>query len=805
MLLNFLKKKTPSLIIFCILTFSFAGDWIDYNKNGKMDIYEDSTKSIEERVEDLLSQMTLDEKTMQMVTLYGYTRVLPDALPVERWKKEYWKDGIANIDEHHNGVERSKGKYDWPASLHTDTINKTQKWFIEETRLGIPVDFTNEGTRGLCNTGATNLPAAIAMGATWDKNIVYQTGKVVGKEAYALGYTNIYSPILDVPRDQRWGRTVECYGEDPFLVAEMGIARAKGIRSENIGVTCKHFAAYGTPNGGRDGHARTDPKVTPRELEMIDLYPFERVIKEVGIQSIMSSYNDWDGVPISGSSLFMQTILRDRMGFTGYVVSDSGAVDFLWWKHRTQPNFDNAVKKFVLAGGDVQTTFVTPSYFVKPLRNWIASGDIPMSVIDDRVRNVLYAKFELGLFEEPYRNIEGADAIVNCAAHKAVALEACRKAVVLLKNADNTLPLKKDKSLKILVTGPNSDDKKICMSRYSGGDKVITVLDGMKSIFDGEITYKKGCNHCSKNWPQTEIIPEPLTAEELSKMEEAVEEAKNSDVVIAVMGDAHEMIGESPSRSSLDLPPLQKELLRRLHATGKPIIAVLLNGRAVSANWTDANCPAVIEGWFGGEYTGQAIAEIIFGDYNPGGKLPLTFPKTVGQLPLNFPAKPFSQAGQGKAGDPNGSGNSRIMGPQYPFGYGLSYTTFKYSNMVVSANEITAKDSLTVSCDITNTGKLAGDEIVQLYINDKFSSVSTYERLLRDFDRISLAPGESKTVTFTLKPKDDFWMINEKYDRIVEPGEFEIMFGSSSSDIRLNKTIKVIGDELFISNGYFKQ
>ena len=774
--------------------------WTDLNKNGTKDVYEDGSQPISKRVDDLLSQMTTDEKTMQLVTLYGYTRVLPDALPTDEWKQKLWKDGLCNIDEQHNGIERSYGKYDWPASLHAETINTTQRWFIEQTRLGIPVDFTNEGIRGICQTNGTNFPAQLAMGATWDKDLVYRTGQVTGNEGYVLGYTNVYSPILDVPQDPRWGRMIECYGESPFLVAELGIQQAKGIRSQKMGVTCKHFAVYGVPNGGRDGHARTDPKVTPRELETVHLYPFERVIKEVTIQGVMSSYNDWDGVPISGSSVFLQDILRKNMGFEGYVTSDSGAVEFMNYKHKILPTYKDTVQRFIGSGGNVNTTFFMPDMFIKPLRELIADGAIDMPVIDARVKDVLKVKFELGLFDAPYRDPKQADAAVGSPTHKQVALEAARKCLVLLKNENQALPLKKDQLHKILVTGPNADETDICRSRYGPKhSEVISVLEGIKKQYSGEIVYKKGCSHHGLKWPQTELMPYPIEEKEEAMMAEAVAAAKDCEVVIAVLGDAETMVGESRSRSSLDLPPLQQEFIRRIHATGKPVVVVLLSGRAASVNWVNAYCPAILQGWFGGEFMGQAVAEALFGTYNPGGKLPVTFPKTVGQIPLHIGAKPSAYGGQGKQGDPNGTGNSRVMGPLYPFGYGLSYTTFEYRNLKVSADQLTAEQALTVSCDVTNTGSLVGDEVVQLYINDTISSVTTYERVLRGFERISLEPGQTKTVIFTLDPKKHFWLVDENWNRVVEPGIFEIAVGTSSEDIKLKKDISVTGETCIVS------
>jgi beta-glucosidase len=784
-----------------VQTTIYHDGWIDLNKNAKQDIYENPDQSIDMRIENLLSQMTLEEKTMQLVTLYGYGRVLKDPLPTEDWKHEIWKDGLGNIDEQHNGIGGGKEKFDWPPSLHTETINKTQRWFIEKTRLGIPVDFTNEGIRGICHTKATNFPSPLAMAATWDKELVFKTGQITGREGYSLGYTNVYSPILDVSQDPRWGRMVETYGECPFLVAELGIQQAKGLRSEKIGVTCKHFAVYGIPNGGRDGNARTDPKVAPREMEMIHLYPFERVIGEVGIQGVMSSYNDWDGIPISGNPLFLIDILRKGMGFRGYVVSDSDAVIFLTSKHKVEPDYKGAVRRFIESGGNVRTTFNAPDNFIKPLRESMADGSLPMGTVDDRVRDVLRVKFQLGLFDQPYRDPKQADMLVASKEHKQTSLKAARECLVLLKNSDQTLPLKKEKLNRILVTGPNADEIVVCQSRYGPAHgNVISVLEGIKDAFQGEVVYKKGCSHFSKNWPATEVLPLPFGEDEDNSIAEAVEEAKKCDVVIAVLGDSEKTVGESHSRTSLDLPPLQEHFIRQISQTGKPVIVVLLNGRAASINWVNEYCPAVILAWFGGEFMGQAVAEALFGDYNPGGKLPITFPRTVGQIPLNFPSKPGAMAGQGREADPNGSGVSRVIEPLYPFGYGLSYTTFQYSNLKVVPKQLTASETMTVTCDIANTGSVAGDEIVQLYVSDKVSSVTTYVKVLRGFERIHLLPGQTRTVQFVLSPRDHFWLIDQSQKRVVEPGAFEILVGASSTDIKLRQEIAIVGETATVGN-----
>jgi len=766
--------------------------WIDFNKNGKKDIYEDPQQPIEKRIADLLSQMTVEEKTCQLATLYGYARVLKDELPTPGWKDSIWKDGIANIDEHLNSLPynpRAKSQYSYPFSKHAEAINTTQKFFVEETRLGIPVDFTNEGIHGLTHDRATPLPAPIAIGSSWNKQLVHLAGKVVGREAKALGYTNVYVPILDLARDPRWGRVVECYGEDPFLVAELGKQMTLGVQEEGVASTLKHFAAYSVPKGGRDGNARTDPHIAPRELHEMYLYPFRRVIQEAGALGVMSSYNDWDGVPVSGSHFFLTELLREKYGFTGYVVSDSRAVEFVYNKHHVAANYKEAVRQVIEAGLDVRTDFTHPADYILPARELVKEGSISMKTLDQRVADVLRVKFKLGLFDQPYvADTKAADKIVNDAQAKAMSVQLSYEALVLLKNEKNLLPLDKSKIHSILVTGPMAAETNHSISRYGPSNiNVISVLEGLKSYLGAnKVLYHKGCSLIDVNWPESEILPQPLTGGEQDSIDAAVNLGKQSDAIVVVLGEDEKIVGESKSRTSLDLPGHQLQLLQALQATGKPVILILINGRPLSINWANKYTPAIIEAWFPGEAGGKAIAESIFGDFNPGGRLSVTFPKSTGQLELNFPYKPASHASQG-----GGLPKTEVYGPLYPFGFGLSYTTFEYSNLQVSPEKQLPQGDIHVSVDISNSGSRKGDEVVQLYLKDKVSSVTQYETLLRGFERITLNPGEKKTVRFTLHP-DDLALLDKNMNWVVEPGSFEVQLGSSSVDIKLKKEFTII-------------
>lgn len=773
--------------------------WIDFNKNGVKDVYEDPAAPLDARIENLLQQMTLDEKTCQMVTLYGYKRVLKDDLPTPEWKQMLWKDGIGAIDEHLNGFQQwglppSDNENVWPASRHAWALNEVQRFFVEDTRLGIPVDFTNEGIRGVESYRATNFPTQLGLGHTWNRELIRQVGLITGREARMLGYTNVYAPILDVGRDQRWGRYEEVYGESPYLVAELGIAMVRGLQhNHQVAATGKHFAAYSNNKGAREGMARVDPQMSPREVENIHIYPFRRVIREAGLLGVMSSYNDYDGIPIQGSYYWLTTRLRGEMGFRGYVVSDSDAVEYLYTKHGTAKDMKEAVRQSVEAGLNVRCTFRSPDSFVLPLRELVKEGGLSEEVIDDRVRDILRVKFLVGLFDAPYQtDLAGADREVEKEENETIALQASRESVVLLKNAGGLLPLDINSIRKIAVCGPNANEEGYALTHYGPlAVDVTTVLEGIQEKTKGkaEVLYAKGCDLVDAHWPESEIIDYPLTEEEQSEIDKAVENARQADVAVVVLGGGQRTCGENKSRSSLDLPGRQLQLLQAIQATGKPVVLILINGRPLSVNWADRFVPAILEAWYPGSKGGTALADILFGDYNPGGKLTVTFPKTVGQIPFNFPCKPSSQIDGGKNPGPDGN-MSRINRALYPFGYGLSYTTFKYSDLDISPKVITPNESATVRLKVTNTGKRAGDEVVQLYIRDVVSSITTYEKNLAGFERVHLEPGETKELSFTIDRKH-LELPDADMKWIVEPGDFVLMAGASSEDIRLNGTLTV--------------
>jgi beta-glucosidase len=668
-----------------------------------------------------------------------------------------------------------------------------QRFFIEETRLGIPVDFTNEGVRGIEHVRSTNFPTQLALGATWNRELVREVGNIAGREALALGYTNMYGPIMDVMRDQRWGRCEESFGECPFLASELGIQLSVGIQSQRVVSTLKHFCIYADNKGARENYARADPQCGWREAESIHLWAFERVIQGAHPLGVMSSYNDYNGEPIQSSPYYLTEILRRRMGFTGYVVSDSLAVEWLAEKHRTAKDQKDAVRQSILAGLNVHTNFAPPDEYILPLRELVKEGTVPMSVLDARVRDVLRVKFWQGRFDHPYRPLKEADEIVLNTRHVGVAKRAALESVVLLKNEKNLLPLDSSKIKTIAVLGPNADDPSYALGHYGALDvPVSTVRKALaeRAGTDGfSVLYAQGCERLGRDELRQQLMWEPPTVEEQRGIDEATALARRADVAVVVVGDKSfggepdATSGENRSRTSLNLTGRQDDLIRAVAATGTPVVVVHISGRPNSINWANRVSSAILQCFNPGMEGGRAIVDVLFGDYNPGGKLSCTIPKTAGQMKLNFPALP-------SAHDDTSLLYEAL--PLWCFGHGLSYTEFAFANLRLSwpGKEEGAKprttDSITVSCEVTNTGKVPGDEVVQLYVRDVLSSVMTYDKNLRGFQRVHLQPGETQSLSFTLLPEYlTLWSVDRQ--RIVEPGVFQVMIGNSSADIQRNE------------------
>lgn len=761
-------------------------DWIDLNHNGRLDAYENPSLPVERRVADLLSRMTVEEKTCQLATLYGYGAVLKDSLPTPAWSNEVWKDGIGNIDEHLNGhftnplVAGMRSPRE-----HVEYKNQVQKWFVEGRRLGIPVDFTNEGIKGLVFPGATSFPSQGTIGCTWNPELIRQVGKVTGREAYALGFSNIYSPIMDVCRDQRWGRAEESYGEDPFLVSRLAEQQVIGIQGEGVGSTLKHFAIYAASKGARGGLARTDPQIPWREAEDLHLAPYRYVVRNAHPLGVMASYNDFDGEPVAGSKFFLTQKLRNEAGFNGYVVSDSDAVEYQRTKHRVATSPADAAARCIEAGLNVRTTFTPPQDYILPAREALKSGAASMRSLDQRVSEVLSVKFRLGLFDKPYRDAEAAQAVVACREHQEIAKQAARQSLVLLKNQGGLLPLDSSKYRKIAVVGPLANSPVI--GRYGPMNVApISVLEGIKQVAGKEIdiAFGKGCEVTDAAWPESEVLPVAPTDQEQAAINVAADLAAKSDVTICVLGEDTRLSGESRSRTSLDLTGHQLLLLQEVAKSKKPVVLVLMHGQPLTLNWANKNIPSILSAGFGGKYGGLATAEAIFGMINPGGKTNYTWVRSVGQIPTCFPFKPMSQS--------DDSDSARVKGLLYPFGHGLSYSTFSIGRPKLSAKNIKMPAKLTVEVDVTNTSNREGDEVVQLYLSDKQASLTPWESVLRGFARVTLRPNETKSVAFQLGPAD-FAMMDFKNRLVVEPGAFEIRVGTSSTDIKHREQVQVEG------------
>jgi beta-glucosidase len=753
--------------------------WIDFNKNGVKDIYEDPLKSVEERVGDLLTKMTIDEKAGQLATLYGYGAVLRDRLPMPWWKDSVWVNGIANIDEQLTGL-RTDTMFAFPHADHTKAINIIQRWFVENTRLGIPVDFTTEGIRGLNHMKATYYPSQLAQACTFNRDLVYSIGVVTGREARALGYTNVYSPILDVASDARWGRIEETYGSDPFLIGTLGVANASGIQSQGVASTAKHFAVYGIPLAGSDGGVRTHPMIAPREMMSKMLEPFRMAIQEAGIMGVMVSYNDYDGEPIMASSYFLTDILRKRFGFKGYTVSDSHAYEDLYQKYFVTDNMVDAAALTINAGLNVKTAFNSPTPFINAVKQAVAEGKISSSMLDERVGEVLAVKFRLNLFDNPFVLDPAATTIVHNEEAVNMALDAAHQSVVLLKNENNLLPLTNVAGKTIAIIGPNAKEAKSLLSRYGPvRTKAVTIFEGLSEALAGaQILYAEGCKHTDPNFPRSDVMDFDLNDDEEKLISEALFVARKADIVILSVGDNGRTVGESASRLSLKLPGRQEMLVDRIMELGKPVVMVNTGGRPASFVKAAGTVPAIIQNFYAGEFNGTAVANVITGRYNPSGRLPVAVLKNVGQTPLSFPMYPADAKG----------GNAAVTGFLYPFGHGLSYTAFEYGGLNIDTAGFAKNNLLKLTLRVKNTGKMKGREIVQVYVRDDVSSLITYDKELCAYQSVELEPGEEKEVVVNVS-KHSLSFLNKQLEWVMEHGSFTFFVGGSSEDVKLKQSI----------------
>jgi beta-glucosidase len=736
--------------------------------------YLDSRLPIATRAADLLARMTLSEKCAQLIGPLGLEE--SDGSFSLEFARRHFRDGISYVNTHHrNRSTRQTVAY----------LNAMQKFLREETRLGIPALGIGEGLHGYMAHEATSFPQAIGLASVWDADLHRRVFEVVAREMRARGAHYVLSPVLDLARDPRWGRTEETYGEDPYLVSRLGVAAVRGLQgksftgsAEHVLATAKHFAAHGQPEAGTNcAPANYAERILREEL----CAPFEAAVREGKIGSVMASYNEINGIPSHVNSWLLKGLLRDEWHFEGIVISDGWGVDDLYRLHFVAADAAEAAEKAFTSGVDVEL-----GRCFRYLQQVVESGRISETLLDAAVAKVLQVKFWLGLFENPFVDEESAVAITNCAAHRSLALEAAHKSLVLLKNEAGLLPLDRSSLRSLAVIGPNAAPLRL--GGYSGHPgRGISVLEGIRQKVSDtvEILFAEGCgitqstNDAGQMWHDDEVLLHD-PAHDAALISEAVATAKKADVVLLVLGDNEQTCREgwSPShlgdRDSLDLPARQEELLQAVHATGKPVILLLIQGRPASINYAVEHVPAILEGWYLGQEGGTALADILFGDVNPGGKLPITFPCSVGQIPAYYYHKPSARRGY----------LFSSAEPLFPFGHGLSYTTFAYSNLRLSTAKMRANETAILSVDVSNTGGRTGDEVVQWYVHDMLSErVTRPVKLLKGFQRLTLQPGETRTVTFTVG-HEQLQFLDESMKLVVEPGQFELMVGGSSKTVQ---------------------
>lgn len=734
------------------------------------EIYKNSTESLEARISDLMARMTLEEKVGQMIQLDG------------SHDPEIWVKG------------RNIGSY---LNLKWEDCQHIQKMALTETRLGIPLIFGIDAIHGHCfgHENATIFPTQLAISCSWNPELVQQTATVTAKEIIQTGHHWTFSPVLCIGRDPRWGRMNETFGEDPYLIGSLGLAKIRGYQGSNLAdptsvLACpKHYAAYGESLGGRDSG---EVFVSKRQMKSIFLPPFQQAIEEAGAGSIMVGYQAIDGVPCSANDWLLRDVLKNEWEFRGFAITDWQNLNWLVSLQHVASTLEQAIEIGLKSGNDMIMS--TPQFYSHIIEA-VKKGTISEDLVNDAVYRILRTKFQLGLFDGKAIRKSPPDLnIVGCKAHRQLALEAAIQSAVLLKNANNILPLNENIK-QLAVIGPNADywiaqlgdwsfktgnmgqDASIMQSREHK-KQTVTVLEGIKNRISGKIefVYSKGCNILN---PKDEEI------------DQAVKLASESDIIVAVVGDTHGLNGERKDRATLDFPGAQLRLLQQLKSTGKPLVCVLINGRPLVLSWLADNADAILEAFNPGCEGGNAIAQILFGDQNPSGKLTVSLPKSVGQIPVYYNQLPGWHSGRYIDLDNRYLDGGTAI-PLYPFGYGLSYTKFEYSNLQLSTESLTKDESLQISVDLKNVGSRSGAEVIQLYINDKVSSVTTPIKELKGFKKITLNPGEKKTVEFTIKDTD-LTLVNSSLQTVVEKGEFEVFVGSSSRDQDLlKKTIYFI-------------
>jgi beta-glucosidase len=751
-------------------------------------IYKDSHASVDARVEDLLARMTLEEKVAQMQSIWEAKSDVFDAKLEFDPKKmaQKFPDGIGQFarpsDATGPASPRAQPRRDVRATIRL--VNALQHYAIEQTRLGIPIMFHEEGLHGYATRGATSFPQAIALASSWDPKLLRAVNAVTAREIRARGVTLALTPVVDVARDPRWGRIEETFGEDPYLVGELGVAAVEGLQGDGkawdlapgkVFATLKHLTGHGQPESGTNvGPA----PYSERTLREFFFPPFEKVIARTGISSVMPSYNEIDGVPSSANVWLLDKVLRGEWGFKGAVMSDYYAIEDLQKLHHIAATPEEAARLALKAGVDIDLPGIGA---YATLTQQVHRGLVPQALIDQAVRRLLLLKFRAGLFESPFADADKAVALTNNDDARALARKAAQRTIILLKN-DGTLPLQLSpgKPPVIAVIGPSAAVARL--GGYAGEPPVtVSILEGIQTKVGSraQVVFAQGVKITANDDWWADEVKLADRSENLHLIDEAVAVARGADQIILAIGDTEQTSREgwAPThlgdRSSLQLVGEQQALFDALRALNKPLVVVLINGRPTATVTIAEKANALIEGWYLGEQGGHAMADVLFGEVNPGGKLPVTIPRNVGQLPMFYNAKPSARRGY----------LFDTTAPLFPFGFGLSYTSFEIGAPSLSADRIGTDGSVTVSVPVRNTGARSGDETVQLYVHQAVGSVTRPVKELKGFERITLSAGEQKTVTFTLTP-ETFRMWNIAMQRVVEPGDFEIMVGANSVDLK---------------------
>jgi beta-glucosidase len=745
-----MKKKNTLILVLLIMAFcSFNNP-----KAPAKYPYQNAGLPVEKRVADLLSRMTTAEKIRQLDMYSGH-----EVANMKGHEAESYSDS-ARISIGTQGIGSVHDLY----PLTADISNQIQRYAVEHTRLGIPVLFIEEGLHGYSGFGSTTFPIPLALAGAWDTAMVHKTGRIIATEMRAHGVAMVLGPVLCLPRDPRWGRVEETYGEDPYLAAANGVAMVKGFQGSKLSnpdavlAEPKHFAVHGIPEAGSN---MAPVNMGEREARSSFLYVFEKAIKEGGALGMMAAYSELDGIPCVDNKWLLKDVLRKEWGFKGFVLSDLGAIKMSLITHKVAANPADALAQTLTAGLDMQFYDFPHDVFLNAITQALKSKQLPMSELDRAVANILRVKFMLGLFDHPYIDQSLLKKVFHTEESRQVALKAAQEGISLLKNENSLLPLGPGVH-SVAVVGP------LAASTYLGGyanseGKGVAIVDALrqKAGNDMKIAYETGYS------------ADTSAAKQNDELQKAVSLVNQSDVAVVVLGEDIKEVGEGKDRSDLELNQKQTRLIEAVQKTGKPIVVVLFNGRPLCINWVAKKIPAIVESWFLGETGGLAIADVLLGKVNPSGKLPITFPRSVGQLPYYYDHKPTSRHVY----------VDQDTSALFPFGHGLSYTSFQYSDLTITPARIPLNGSVNISVTIKNTGKVDGAEVVQLYIRDVIASVTTPVKSLKGFNRISLKPGESGKVQFKLN-HEELMLWNRQMKQVVEPGEFKVMMGSSSEDIR---------------------